>query len=148
MVFELILLGLLLIFLGVLILMLSLWRTGEGRAEAGGVVIVGPVPIVFGTSPLLLGLAVKDISDAVRERKKASQITSLPYVAATPIVDQRKAATKIFSDMQGGNDQYIKSSSRKTAAEPHPRFGAAPSFNPLAAVVPPYMKGAASILHL
>jgi uncharacterized protein (TIGR00304 family) len=50
MVFELILLGLLLIFLGVLILMLSLWRTGEGRAETGGVVIVGPVPIVFGTS--------------------------------------------------------------------------------------------------
>ena len=50
MVFELILLGLLLIFLGVLILMLSFWRTGEGKAEAGGVVIVGPVPIVFGTS--------------------------------------------------------------------------------------------------
>jgi uncharacterized protein (TIGR00304 family) len=50
MVFELILLGLLLIILGVLILMLSLWRTGEGKAEAGGVVIVGPVPIVFGTS--------------------------------------------------------------------------------------------------
>ena len=84
----------------------------------------------------------------MKERKKASQITSLPYVAATPIVDQRKAATKIFSDMQGCNDQYIKSSSRKTAAEPHPRFGAAPSFNPFAAVVPPYMKGAASILHL
>jgi uncharacterized protein (TIGR00304 family) len=50
MVFELILLGLLLIILGMFILMLSLWRTGEGRAEAGGVVIVGPVPIVFGTS--------------------------------------------------------------------------------------------------
>jgi len=46
----LILLGIVLIFLGVLILMLSLWRAGEGRAEAGGVVIVGPVPIVFGTS--------------------------------------------------------------------------------------------------
>ena len=47
---ELILLGIVLIFLGMLILMLSLWRAGEGRAEAGGVVIVGPVPIVFGTS--------------------------------------------------------------------------------------------------
>ena len=46
----LILLGIVLIFLGMLILMLSLWRAGEGRAEAGGVVIVGPVPIVFGTS--------------------------------------------------------------------------------------------------
>jgi uncharacterized protein (TIGR00304 family) len=49
-VLELILLGIVLIFLGMLILMLSLWRDGEGRAEAGGVVIVGPVPIVFGTS--------------------------------------------------------------------------------------------------
>jgi len=48
--FELVLLGVVLIFLGMLILMLSLWRAGEGRAEAGGVVIVGPVPIVFGTS--------------------------------------------------------------------------------------------------
>jgi uncharacterized protein (TIGR00304 family) len=47
---ELILLGIVLIFLGMLILMLSLWRAGEGRAEAGGVVIVGPVPIVFGTN--------------------------------------------------------------------------------------------------
>jgi len=49
-VLELILLGIVLIFLGILVLMLSLWRTGEGRTEAGGVVIVGPVPIVFGTS--------------------------------------------------------------------------------------------------
>jgi uncharacterized protein (TIGR00304 family) len=47
---ELILFGIVLIFLGMLILMLSLWRAGEERAEAGGVVIVGPVPIVFGTS--------------------------------------------------------------------------------------------------
>jgi conserved hypothetical protein TIGR00304 len=49
-VLELILLGIVLIILGMFILMLSLWRAGEGRGEAGGVVIVGPVPIVFGTS--------------------------------------------------------------------------------------------------
>jgi uncharacterized protein (TIGR00304 family) len=49
-VFELILLGIVLIILGMFILMLSLWRAGEGRGETGGVVIVGPVPIVFGTS--------------------------------------------------------------------------------------------------
>ncbi len=48
--FELILLGIVLIILGMFILMLSLWRAGEGRGEAGGVVIVGPVPIVFGSS--------------------------------------------------------------------------------------------------
>ena len=47
---ELILLGIVLIILGIFMLMLSLWRAGEGRGEAGGVVIVGPVPIVFGTS--------------------------------------------------------------------------------------------------
>ncbi len=47
---ELILLGIVLIILGMFILMLSLWRAGERRGEAGGVVIVGPVPIVFGTS--------------------------------------------------------------------------------------------------
>jgi len=47
---ELILLGIVLIFLGMLILMLSLWRAGKGRGETGGVIIVGPVPIVFGTS--------------------------------------------------------------------------------------------------
>jgi uncharacterized protein (TIGR00304 family) len=49
-VLELILLGIVLIILGMFILMLSLWRASEGRGEAGGVVIVGPVPIVFGTS--------------------------------------------------------------------------------------------------
>jgi uncharacterized protein (TIGR00304 family) len=49
-VLELILLGIVLILLGMFIFMLSLWRAGEGRGEAGGVVIVGPVPIVFGTS--------------------------------------------------------------------------------------------------
>jgi uncharacterized protein (TIGR00304 family) len=49
-VLELILLGIVLVILGMFILMLSLWRAGEGRGEAGGVVIVGPVPIVFGTS--------------------------------------------------------------------------------------------------
>jgi uncharacterized protein (TIGR00304 family) len=49
-VLELILLGIVLVILGIFILMLSLWRAGEGRGEAGGVVIVGPVPIVFGTS--------------------------------------------------------------------------------------------------
>jgi uncharacterized protein (TIGR00304 family) len=49
-VLELILLGIVLIILGMFILMLFLWRAGEGRGEAGGVVIVGPVPIVFGTS--------------------------------------------------------------------------------------------------
>ncbi|MEM0199290.1 MAG: DUF131 domain-containing protein [Desulfurococcaceae archaeon] len=40
---------------GVILLMLSVLREfakaeAEGKAEAGGVVIVGPVPIVFGTT--------------------------------------------------------------------------------------------------
>jgi Protein of unknown function DUF131. len=49
-VIELIILGIVLVFLGILLLFLSFIRPGEGKTEAGGVVIVGPVPIVFGTS--------------------------------------------------------------------------------------------------
>ena len=39
-------------FLMVLVLFLEAarGREGEGKAEAGGVVIIGPVPIVFGSS--------------------------------------------------------------------------------------------------
>ncbi len=55
---ELILLGIVLIILGMFILMLSLWRAGEGRGEAGGVVIVGPVPIVFGTSQRIAAMVM------------------------------------------------------------------------------------------
>ncbi|NYR14960.1 DUF131 domain-containing protein [Pyrobaculum arsenaticum] len=61
-------LALLLIFAGffliVLALLLSALRGSgeEGRVEAGGVVLIGPVPIVFGTSEriarLMLILAV------------------------------------------------------------------------------------------
>ncbi len=65
---DIIVLALLLIFAGffliVLALLLSALRGSgeEGRVEAGGVVLIGPVPIVFGTSEriarLMLILAV------------------------------------------------------------------------------------------
>lgn len=42
--FALILIGMMLIFLSVLM------SKGDGKVEGGGVVIIGPVPIVFGTS--------------------------------------------------------------------------------------------------
>jgi len=44
--FALIMLGVLLVFLGVLA---GALRSG-GDVEAGGVIIIGPIPIVFGTS--------------------------------------------------------------------------------------------------
>jgi len=44
--FALIMLGVLLIFLGVLAGAVK----GGGEVEAGGVIIIGPIPIVFGTS--------------------------------------------------------------------------------------------------
>ncbi|WP_342364419.1 TIGR00304 family membrane protein [Pyrobaculum islandicum] len=50
---ELVVLGLLLIFLGFILFILATLRVAKDeakRAEAGGVLIVGPVPIVFGTS--------------------------------------------------------------------------------------------------
>jgi uncharacterized protein (TIGR00304 family) len=50
-VVELVIIGIFLIMMGIFLLLVSFIRAGgEGRAEAGGVVIIGPVPIVFGTS--------------------------------------------------------------------------------------------------
>ncbi|MFP3192721.1 MAG: DUF131 domain-containing protein [Thermoproteus sp.] len=49
-------LGIGLFLLGAFLMVLALFleatrgREGEGKAEAGGVVIIGPVPIVFGSS--------------------------------------------------------------------------------------------------
>lgn len=59
----LVLVGMLLIVVGVVGSALKVGR-GEGRVEAGGVVFIGPIPIVFGTSRgvttvmLVLALAV------------------------------------------------------------------------------------------
>ncbi|GAB6147931.1 TIGR00304 family membrane protein [Stetteria hydrogenophila] len=46
--FILIFVGVALIFIGTLALAFSSGR--EGKAEAGGVVLIGPIPLVFGTS--------------------------------------------------------------------------------------------------
>jgi len=53
--YSMVVLGTALTFLGVLLLMLSLilpaLRREEGvRGEAGGVIMIGPIPIVFGSS--------------------------------------------------------------------------------------------------
>jgi uncharacterized protein (TIGR00304 family) len=43
--------GLLLLLLGILLLALGMWGVAErGRVEGGGVVVMGPFPIAFGTS--------------------------------------------------------------------------------------------------
>lgn len=46
-------LGVLLIFVGVLIIvaavLLSILGGGKGKVKGGGVIIIGPVPIIFGT---------------------------------------------------------------------------------------------------
>lgn len=64
-------LGIALIFVGVLVIvvavvLLSISGAGKGKVEGGGAVIIGPVPIIFGTDEkslktvllLSLGLAV------------------------------------------------------------------------------------------
>lgn len=43
-------LAIVLIFLGMFLVVLALLLSARDRAEAGGVVIIGPLPIVFGTS--------------------------------------------------------------------------------------------------
>jgi len=50
---EVVLLAFALIVAGFLLIVISLLlaaRGGEARGEAGGVIMIGPVPIVFGTS--------------------------------------------------------------------------------------------------
>lgn len=42
--------GIVVIFIGFVILLLGSLKGGESKVEGGGVVIVGPIPIVIGTS--------------------------------------------------------------------------------------------------
>ncbi len=44
-----IVLGFILVFVGMLIILLGIIK-GSSRVEGGGVVVIGPIPIVFGTS--------------------------------------------------------------------------------------------------
>ncbi len=44
-------LGILLIFIGFAVMMLAMVLSAkEGKVEGGGVVLIGPIPIVFGTN--------------------------------------------------------------------------------------------------
>ena len=62
--FDLVTAGIVLMFVGFIVLLLSIiFMVGKhGRVEGGGVVIIGPIPIVFGTNKnvttLLLVLAI------------------------------------------------------------------------------------------
>lgn len=62
-------LGIALIFAGVIVIVIAIVLlyisgTGKGKVKGGGAIIIGPVPIIFGTDPkslktvLLLSLAV------------------------------------------------------------------------------------------
>jgi len=48
--FALIMLGILLIFVGFLHMAFSHGTKGQSNVEAGGVIMIGPIPIAFGTS--------------------------------------------------------------------------------------------------
>ncbi len=48
--FALIMLGVLLIFVGFLHMAFSHSAKGQSNVEAGGVIMIGPIPIAFGTS--------------------------------------------------------------------------------------------------
>jgi len=51
--FALIIVGFLITFLAIMLLLFKGLK--EGKAEGGGVVIIGPIPIVFGTSQKIAG---------------------------------------------------------------------------------------------
>jgi uncharacterized membrane protein len=50
--------GLVMIFVGVIILMLTATLYGEGAASFGGIIFIGPVPIVFGAGPEALLMVI------------------------------------------------------------------------------------------
>jgi uncharacterized protein (TIGR00304 family) len=51
--------GLLLIAMGFLLVMTSLLQnSGQGNSGYGGVILIGPIPIVFGSSPKMAVLAM------------------------------------------------------------------------------------------
>ncbi|MEM1518883.1 MAG: DUF131 domain-containing protein [Pyrobaculum sp.] len=55
--FEWVALAVFLILLGIVLITLAALLKG-GRAEAGGVVLIGPLPIVFGTSQRITALTM------------------------------------------------------------------------------------------
>ncbi len=63
---DLLLIGLLLIFIGFILvfigIIVSAGSSGKGRVEGGGVIIIGPIPVVFGSNTrialILLILAI------------------------------------------------------------------------------------------
>ncbi|MCE4618648.1 MAG: DUF131 domain-containing protein [Desulfurococcales archaeon] len=49
----LVLMGIVLLFLGLLLIFIGSFigfREGSGKVEGGGVILIGPIPIIFGTS--------------------------------------------------------------------------------------------------
>ncbi len=62
--FNLVTVGIMLIFIGFIVILLSIILTASksGRVEGGGVIIIGPIPIVFGSNrnitTMLLVLAI------------------------------------------------------------------------------------------
>ncbi|RLF91308.1 hypothetical protein DRN46_01760 [Thermococci archaeon] len=52
--FKLVIIGLVLVLIGLLVSIL-----GEGgRTKFGGVVIIGPIPIAFGNSPMIIAISI------------------------------------------------------------------------------------------
>ena len=61
--FLVVLLGMLLILLGVFSQVYQSWKTGsteqqENGIRAGGVIMIGPIPLIFGSDPGALKLAI------------------------------------------------------------------------------------------
>jgi len=79
----LVLIGFALIFLGVLGAAVGGGGGGKGRVEGGGVIMIGPIPIIFGTSSkmavIAAVLAVVLIVLALILMRGAGQIVQAPH---------------------------------------------------------------------
>ncbi|MGD6933268.1 MAG: TIGR00304 family membrane protein [Candidatus Bathyarchaeia archaeon] len=49
--FNILLLGFALVFIGIIVLVVGAFLSGGGSGSVGGVVFIGPIPIVFGAGP-------------------------------------------------------------------------------------------------
>lgn len=56
--FILIFVGIAIIFISIIYLMYKSFRAESGKVEGGGVIIIGPIPIVFGTSEKITKLLI------------------------------------------------------------------------------------------
>ncbi|MBS3052245.1 MAG: DUF131 domain-containing protein [Candidatus Aenigmarchaeota archaeon] len=55
---QMFLIGIALIFIGVFITIVASFISGSGKVESGGIVFVGPIPIIFGSNTRIIYIVI------------------------------------------------------------------------------------------